>query len=273
MTTNLPKSDGTTDHDDNVNAPRTVKLNLTGLHRSIRQAEEAMAGIRRIVRAQGAMHRRFQERLSEIMGPVEDLSRRMEAIIDAHHQTWEHFSRTMEQVVEQAILPELKMAELRSALDAPLRLSETIAASRIEMASVVEAALQARAGEVAVQDAAVAAERIIDEVSRPPVEGSETDAVRFLIRRICAAGEALGLDRSGVVTIVLAVVIALVQGRWTGRQIEGVERTVENGFDRVERQLDQSLENDRQKLEAVEDLIEEADSLRGSACQPSEEGG
>lgn len=262
MATDLPKSDGTEDRNEDACTLRTVKLNAKNLELSIRRSEEALAKIRNAARAQEQMFREFQRRMSEITPPLADLSRQVEAMLDTHRETWQEFARSVEKIVQRSVVPSLDLAEVHRALEAPHRLSETLAARHAEMSAVVDAALRARAGETVVEDAAAAADRIVEEISRPAAgdskpDASQVDAIRFLVERICAVGEALGLERGHVVTIIVAVVIALGNGRCTTHLVEETERNLDGRFDRVERRLDRSLEMDRRALEEIDDLVEE----------------
>lgn len=253
--TELAEADGTNSRGEDESVPPTIKIDVTPLQRTIQQTETALAEVRGAAAAQAAITQRLQQQLEASIVPLADLSRQMEAMFDAHQEQVQGFAKAMERTLQAAIVPSLEMKRVQQALAAPARLAKTLTNSRIEMASVVEAALQARPTDVGVADTAETADRILEEVAGPPVGETDADGLRFLVERVCVAGERLGLDRGHVVTIVVAVLIALVQGRCDVRRSEVFERTIDRRFDRVERQLHQSLEVDRRTLDKVEILV------------------
>lgn len=264
---NDARDDGGQDEGDGKPSAVTVRIDASALRESLRLSTEAMAGVRRAARQMAemqqsiALNAEFHREIASSLESVTRVSSQMSEILRQNRATWKSAAR-MGQEISEALRPALdSYLQMAATLDEPFgNLAQTIRATRVDLRPILEASLAASA---TVDEATVAADRVLDEVTRAPEATEETDTLLVLVQRIAMAVDEIAPSRQEKLAL-LALLVALFSC-WTSA-VDHDE--IKAGQERIREHVTEEVSGIEERLDEISERIEPND---GDSAPRSEE--
>lgn len=136
--------------------------------------------------------------------------------------------------------------------------TRAVARQRRELRATLEAVLQVNPSATGIGEPEAAADRILDEVARPPDEAPADDVLDHLLARVAGVGEALGLTRGHLVPIVVGLAGAWCDRKGRARLVEGQDRLRDDVGD-LRRTTAEPLDRIEERIDDLDDDVSDSD--------------
>lgn len=237
-------------------SPVTLSKEAAKFRRSMEDAAQTMEALRQTT----ATMTEFQRQVEASVETLNRAARQMVTSLEQRRETWKTVTRRVQEMAE-TIRPMLETRrEIARSLQVPAsEMAHTLAKTRTRLRPILEAALKANAAAAAVGDLGVAAEGILDEVTRPPEPTSDADGYMLIVERsnsVISEHDVSPELALALLTLVIAILAFWASAVEHGELKAGQQRTREHVIEKVS-----GLE---ERVDTLSEAIREADGGAGS---------
>lgn len=248
------------DPDDSTSSTTPATITLAGdaarMRRTLETLTSSVEDLRSQMEPPAARLGESRRRVAEAVRPLVESSRRIQTVVEQDTADLATIVRDARRVVKAATAGSDRLEEVRLAIDgSAVEAARAVARQRRELRAALDAVLRANPSATGIGEPEAAADRILDEIARPPDEASADDVLDHLLARVAGVGKTLGLTRGHLVAIVAAIVATLV-GSWCDRQ--GRAR-LEEGQDRLRDDVGNLRRTTAERLDRIEERIDDLD--------------